>query len=59
MGSTSACAKFTSHPLWYAHYDGVQSFSDFTSFGGWTKPAMKQYLGDKTLCSVGVDYDWY
>jgi len=48
----------SAYPLWYAHYDGVQSFSDFSSFGGWTKPYMKQYAGDLTLCSSGVDENW-
>ena len=47
------------HQLWYAHYDGNPSFSDFRSFGGWTKPAIKQYEGDKSLCGVDVDYDYY
>jgi len=45
--------------LWYAHYDNKQSFSDFKPFGGWTKPAIKQYKGDTTLCSSGVDLNWY
>eukprot|EP00026_Physarum_polycephalum_P013754 Phypoly_transcript_14193.p1 GENE.Phypoly_transcript_14193~~Phypoly_transcript_14193.p1 ORF type:complete len:143 (+),score=20.80 Phypoly_transcript_14193:534-962(+) len=48
-----------SYPLWYAHYDGKESFSDFSAFGGWTKPAIKQYAGDATVCSVGVDKNWY
>eukprot|EP01034_Spumella_vulgaris_P028372 gene28374-35217_t len=30
-------------PLWYAHYDGVASFADFSAFGGWSKPTAKQY----------------
>ena len=38
-GSYSGGAKY---PLWYAHYDNNPSFSDFTPFGGWTKPAIKQ-----------------
>jgi len=46
-------------PLWYAHYDGNPSFSDFSGFGGWTKPNIKQYRGDVTLCGTGVDYNWY
>ena len=28
--------------LWYAHYDNNPSFSDFSPFGGWSKPAIKQ-----------------
>ena len=43
----------------YAHYDNLPSFSDFTAFGGWSTPAIKQYMGDKTSCGVGVDYNWY
>mmetsp|Transcript_42494 Transcript_42494/g.102344 ORF Transcript_42494/g.102344 Transcript_42494/m.102344 type:complete len:217 (+) Transcript_42494:52-702(+) len=46
-------------PVWYAHYDGSASFSDFGAFGGWSKPNIKQYLGDKSSCGVGVDYNWY
>jgi len=45
-------------PLWYAHYDNSASFSDFSSFGGWTSPHAKQYQGDVTLCSMGVDRDY-
>eukprot|EP00012_Vannella_robusta_P009541 CAMPEP_0206202238 /NCGR_PEP_ID=MMETSP0166-20121206/12048_1 /ASSEMBLY_ACC=CAM_ASM_000260 /TAXON_ID=95228 /ORGANISM="Vannella robusta, Strain DIVA3 518/3/11/1/6" /LENGTH=205 /DNA_ID=CAMNT_0053621113 /DNA_START=311 /DNA_END=925 /DNA_ORIENTATION=+ len=36
-------SEFSNHQLWYAHYDGKASFSDFKAFGGWTKPNMKQY----------------
>ena len=46
-------------PLWYAHYDGRQTFSDFTSFGGWTKPAMKQYADHVGYCGINSDADWY
>ncbi|CAD8159344.1 unnamed protein product [Paramecium octaurelia] len=61
MGSASACAYFTSKPLWYAHYDNSPSFSDYSkySFGGWSTPSMKQYQGDTTLCNVGVDLNFY
>lgn len=61
MGSTSGCAYFTSKPLWYAHYDNNPSFSDYSkyAFGGWSTPSIKQYLGDTTLCSVGVDLNFY
>jgi hypothetical protein len=55
----SSCTKFSSLPLWYAHYDNNPSFSDFKSFGGWTKPAIKQYAGDVSLCSAGVDKNFY
>eukprot|EP00026_Physarum_polycephalum_P020279 Phypoly_transcript_22757.p1 GENE.Phypoly_transcript_22757~~Phypoly_transcript_22757.p1 ORF type:complete len:165 (-),score=20.16 Phypoly_transcript_22757:88-582(-) len=49
----------SSFPLWYAHYDGNPSFSDFSPFGGWTSPAIKQYQGSTNLCGCGVDYNWY
>jgi hypothetical protein len=45
-------------PLWYAHYDGSASFSDFSSFGGWTSPHAKQYAGTTTVCSTGVDKNY-
>ena len=45
--------------LWYAHWNGVTSFSDFVPFGGWTKPSMKQYRGDQILCGKDVDFDFY
>ena len=34
--------------------DGDASFDDFSAFGGWTTPAIKQYEGSKTLCGAGV-----
>lgn len=46
-------------PLWYAHYDNDPSFRDFTPFGGWSKPAIKQYAGDKSVCGAGVDLNVY
>lgn len=56
MGSYSG---FASYPLWYAHYDGSPSFSDFSGFAGWSRPAIKQFNGDVKLCSFDVDQDWY
>eukprot|EP01129_Flabellula_baltica_P017318 TRINITY_DN9566_c0_g1_i1.p1 TRINITY_DN9566_c0_g1~~TRINITY_DN9566_c0_g1_i1.p1 ORF type:complete len:220 (-),score=52.09 TRINITY_DN9566_c0_g1_i1:17-655(-) len=47
------------HPLWYAHYDGVPNYNDFRSFGGWSKPSIKQYVGDASECGVGIDKNWY
>ncbi|KAI9315954.1 glycoside hydrolase superfamily [Dichotomocladium elegans] len=46
-------------PLWYPHYDDVLSFDDFSSFGGWTKPTIKQYSGSVTFCSAGWDRNYY
>merc|ERR1711871_198318 len=56
MGSYSGGS---SYPLWYAHYDGSQSFSDFRPFGGWSKPNIKQFRGTTTVCGAGVDENWY
>lgn len=52
-------ADFKSMPLWYAHYDNNPSFSDFTPFGGWTKPNIKLYAGTTSMCSASVDKSWY
>jgi hypothetical protein len=49
----------SAYPLWYAHYDGNPSFADFSPFGGWTRPAIKQYQGSTNICGCGVDYNWY
>jgi hypothetical protein len=59
MGSRSACPGVASQQLWYAHYDGSPSFGDFSSFGGWGKPNIKQFQGDVTLCGAGVDKNFY
>lgn len=56
---TGGTSDFGSYQLWYAHYDGNPSFGDFKPFGGWSKPAIKQYKGDTTLCSSGVDLNFY
>jgi len=45
--------------LWYAHYDYTRSFSDFSPFGGWSKPAMKQYNDAVGICGINADADWY
>jgi hypothetical protein len=43
----------------YANYDDEPSFADFRPFGGWTKPAFKQYHGTTTICGAGIDKNWY
>ena len=58
FGTTSACTAAGKVPLWYAHYDNSQSFSDFKAFAGWSSPKMKQYAGDVTLCNTDVDKNW-
>lgn len=62
--------SFANHDLWlpglcradicrYAHYDNVESFSDFSPFGGWSHPSIKQYKGTTGICGTSIDYDFY
>lgn len=55
----ASCTAGSDLPLWYAHYDGEASFSDYSRIGGWTSPAIKQYSGTATLCGQEVDLDYY
>lgn len=55
----SGWSGMSKYPLFYAHYDDNPSFSDFEAFGGWSRPAIKQYNGNVALCSANVDLDWY
>ena len=57
FGSTSYCYG-NGLRLWYAHYDNNPSFSDYSEFGCWKSPVLKQYEGTTTLCSQGVDMNW-
>jgi len=59
--TVGGCDKVSSYPLWYAHYDDEENFSDSWAyqFGGWTKPAMKQFTGGATVCGNNIDQDWY
>ena len=59
MGRSYNYAHSQGLPNWYAHYDNDKTFSDYQSFGGWTKPNMKQYIGNARSCNAGVDYNWY
>ena len=52
-------SEFAHYQLWWAYYDYEASFSDFSSFGGWTKPAMKQYKGTTYICGTAIDEDYY
>jgi len=55
MGGSTSGSPF---PLWYAHYDDNPSFSDFSPFGGWSQPSLKQFDGDASVCSADVDLNW-
>ena len=56
-------------PLWYPHYQTPPdaSFDDFSPFGGWTKPTIKQFFDNAVPgtgvpnCKggVGVDVNWH
>jgi hypothetical protein len=59
MGSQGACTSANGVQLWYAHYDNKASFSDYVKIGGWSKPAIKQYAGDVSLCGLGIDKSFY
>ena len=60
VGAEWANASQAGLPLWYPHYDGNPSFSDFAPFGGWVRPAIKQYLGSVTTgCGPDVDLNYY
>lgn len=57
FGSTDYCYG-NGLRLWYAHYDDDPSFDDYSEFGCWKAPAMKQYDGDTTKCSTSVDKNY-
>ena len=40
------------YALWWPHWDNKQDFNNFPKFGGWTKPAIKQFKNDRKACSV-------
>ena len=46
------------YDLWWATYNGEPNFDGFSSFGGWSKPYMHQYLGSQDLCGASVDVNW-
>jgi hypothetical protein len=58
FGSASFDGGFRG-PLWYAHYDNNARCSDFSAFGGWGSPTLKQYVGDTVQCSAGIDISSY
>ena len=44
--------------LWYPHYDDWASFGDFSAFGGWSWPNIKQYSGNVAYCDAYVDFNY-
>ena len=59
MGSGCTAGHDNGAVLWYAHYDGRQSFSDYVPFGGWAHPNVKQYGDSVPYCGISADADWY
>lgn len=61
MGSGCTAGADAGLPLWYAHYDNTPSFGDFSSFGGWSTPTIKQYSDDSSIgsgCGISADADY-
>jgi hypothetical protein len=50
MGDTYA---FSDRSLWDANYDHIADPNAFSSYGGWTECAIKQFIGTSTLSGVG------
>ena len=56
---TGGTTALSSYPLWYASWDYNYNFNDWSPFGGWSSPAIKQYAGDQSYCSAGWDKNYY
>jgi len=56
MGGSTA---FSGLQLWYANYDNNPSFSGYKPFSGWSKPAIKQYVGNAAVCGTQIGKDYY
>merc|ERR1711879_1478 len=52
-------SEFSNYQLWWADYNGGATFSDFSPFGGWSKPNIKQYAGTTNKCNTQIDKDYY
>lgn len=51
-------SAFSGLPLWYPAWGGKPNMSSFSSFGGWTTPAMHQYAASSDVCYSAVDLDF-
>lgn len=56
MGSSM---KFSSVPLWYAHWNGSDTLDLSAPFGGWTKGEIHQTLNDLLVEGVWCDTNYY
>jgi hypothetical protein len=59
VGASCTAGSDAATDLWYADWNGAKNFTDFTPFGGWTFPTMKQYSGTVDICGLTeVGGDW-
>lgn len=56
MGNTDL---FSHLPLWYSNPDYTPDFTDYTPFGGWKQPSIKQWMFDQLLRGKVVDMNVY
>lgn len=61
FGNEDYCKEFVNYPVWYSHHDQDPSFNDWNMirFGGWTKPAIKQYDRDKRVCECQINSNFF
>ena len=61
FGNEEYCKEFVNYPLWYSHHDQNPSFNDWSliRFGGWTKPAIKQYDKDIKICECDINSNFF
>uniref|UniRef100_A0AC34GVZ7 Uncharacterized protein n=1 Tax=Panagrolaimus sp. ES5 TaxID=591445 RepID=A0AC34GVZ7_9BILA len=57
---TGSYTGFSNLRLWYwnnfgSNIESAANFDDFSSFGGWTKPAVKQFASNQSLCGLIVN----
>lgn len=58
--ATGDTSEFAYLPLWVAQYDAAPDLDVFTPFGGWSRPAIKQYASDATLAGCPMlDLNWF
>jgi len=50
-------SDFSNKPLWYIRWNENPNDNDFVPFGGWKKPAAKQYDTENEECAMTVDND--
>jgi hypothetical protein len=61
MGGNQSCQFFTYVPVWYEDDNTGANFNDWNnqSFGGWTKPYLKEYQLNYQSCGVNVNQNYY